>query len=164
MPLRRTAYKVGSAHFRREAFISYPDQVLIVRITASEAGHLTFTASLDSPQPENQHGEHCGRHAAIERSDVGRMMFGILRALWKLCGWRGTGRGPHAASSSHYPPVWCSFFCPQSPGVTTGCDAGPSSPATHMCFWQHPVKLRWSGHLRTRARWVRSRRFGLEPS
>ena len=50
--IAETAYKVGSAQFRREAFISYPDQVLIVRITASEAGQLTFTASLDSPQPE----------------------------------------------------------------------------------------------------------------
>ena len=47
-----TAYKVGSAQFRREAFISYPDQVLVVRITAGEAGGLSFTASLDSPQPE----------------------------------------------------------------------------------------------------------------
>jgi alpha-L-fucosidase 2 len=46
-----TAYKVGSAQFQREAFISYPDQVLVVRITSSEAGRLTFTASLDSPQP-----------------------------------------------------------------------------------------------------------------
>jgi alpha-L-fucosidase 2 len=47
-----TAYKVGSAQFRREEFISYPDQILVIRITASEAGRLTFTASLDSPQPE----------------------------------------------------------------------------------------------------------------
>jgi alpha-L-fucosidase 2 len=46
-----TTYKVGSAQFQREAFISYPDQVLVVRITSSEAGRLTFTASLDSPQP-----------------------------------------------------------------------------------------------------------------
>ena len=47
-----TAYNVGSAQFRRETFISYPDQVLVVRITAGEAGRLSFTASLDSPQPE----------------------------------------------------------------------------------------------------------------
>ena len=50
--IAETAYKTGSARFQREAFISYPDQVLVVRITASEAGRLTFTASLDSPQPE----------------------------------------------------------------------------------------------------------------
>lgn len=47
-----TTYKVGSVIFRRQAFISYPDQVLVVRITASQPGKLTFTASLDSPQPE----------------------------------------------------------------------------------------------------------------
>ena len=54
-----TAYKVGSAQFQREAFISYPDQVLVVRITSSEAGRLTFTASLDSPQPGISTFEHC---------------------------------------------------------------------------------------------------------
>ncbi len=49
--LAETTYKVGSIDFRREAFISYPDQVLVVRITASQPGQLTFSASLDSPQP-----------------------------------------------------------------------------------------------------------------
>ena len=49
--LAETTYRVGSIDFRREAFISYPDQVLVVRITASQPGQLTFTASLDSPQP-----------------------------------------------------------------------------------------------------------------
>jgi alpha-L-fucosidase 2 len=37
-----TTYKVGSATFRREAFISFPDQVLVVRITASQAGQLAL--------------------------------------------------------------------------------------------------------------------------
>jgi alpha-L-fucosidase 2 len=50
--IAETDYNVGSAHFQREAFISYPDQVLVIRITAGEPGRLTFTASLDSPQPE----------------------------------------------------------------------------------------------------------------
>ena len=49
--IAETAYQVGSIDFRREAFISYPDQVLVVRITASQPGQLTFTASLNSPQP-----------------------------------------------------------------------------------------------------------------
>ncbi len=45
-----TAYTVGSTTFRREAFISYPDQVLVVRISASEPGKLSFTLAIDSPQ------------------------------------------------------------------------------------------------------------------
>lgn len=45
------AYRVRSVYFRREAFVSYPDQVLVVRITASQPGQVTFSAGMDSPQP-----------------------------------------------------------------------------------------------------------------
>ena len=45
-----TDYKIGDAHFRREMFVSYPDQVLVVRITASQPGQLTFSVGMDSPQ------------------------------------------------------------------------------------------------------------------
>lgn len=46
-----TAYTVGSTSFRREAFVSYPDQVLVVRLVASRPGQITFTVGMDSPQP-----------------------------------------------------------------------------------------------------------------
>jgi len=49
--IAETTYKVGSATFRREVFVSYPDQVLVVRITASEPSQVTFNAGMDSPQP-----------------------------------------------------------------------------------------------------------------
>ena len=48
--IAETSYKIGSVNFRREVFVSYPDQVLIVRITASQPGQLTFTVRMDSPQ------------------------------------------------------------------------------------------------------------------
>jgi alpha-L-fucosidase 2 len=48
--IAETAYKVGSSSFRREVFVSYPDQVLVVRITASQPGQLTFSVGMDSPQ------------------------------------------------------------------------------------------------------------------
>ena len=48
--IAETEYKVGSANFRREVFVSYPDQVLVVRITASQPGLLTFSVGMDSPQ------------------------------------------------------------------------------------------------------------------
>lgn len=48
--ITETAYKVGSVTFRREVFVSYPDQVLVVRITASQPGQLTFSVGMDSPQ------------------------------------------------------------------------------------------------------------------
>jgi len=48
--IAETTYKIGSAAFRREVFVSYPDQVLVVRITASEPGQLAFSIWMDSPQ------------------------------------------------------------------------------------------------------------------
>jgi alpha-L-fucosidase 2 len=48
--IAETTYKVGSVTFRREVFISYPDQVLVVRITASQPGQVTFSVAMDSPQ------------------------------------------------------------------------------------------------------------------
>jgi alpha-L-fucosidase 2 len=49
--IAETAYTVGATRFRREVLVSYPDQVLVVRITASRPGQLTFGVGLDSPQP-----------------------------------------------------------------------------------------------------------------
>jgi alpha-L-fucosidase 2 len=45
-----TSYKVGDVTFHREVFVSYPDQVLAVRITAEQPGQVAFTLSMDSPQ------------------------------------------------------------------------------------------------------------------
>jgi alpha-L-fucosidase 2 len=44
------AYRVGPTGFRRDIFISYPDQVLVIRITADQPGQVTFDLGLDSPQ------------------------------------------------------------------------------------------------------------------
>ncbi len=48
--IAETVYKAGSVQFKREVFVSYPDQVLVVRITASQPGQLTFSVAMDSPQ------------------------------------------------------------------------------------------------------------------
>jgi alpha-L-fucosidase 2 len=45
-----TSYKVGTVSFRREVLVSYPDQILIIRITASQPRQLTFGVGMDSPQ------------------------------------------------------------------------------------------------------------------
>jgi alpha-L-fucosidase 2 len=42
-------YRCGGIRFHREAFISYPDQVLCIHLTASVPGTLSFSLSLDSP-------------------------------------------------------------------------------------------------------------------
>ncbi|BCZ44164.1 alpha/beta hydrolase [Clostridium gelidum] len=44
----RVKYKINKVEFRRTVFISAPDNAIIINITASEKGKLTFNASLDS--------------------------------------------------------------------------------------------------------------------
>ncbi|WP_150271395.1 glycosyl hydrolase family 95 catalytic domain-containing protein [Paenibacillus tepidiphilus] len=51
-------YELGGVQYTREVFASYPDQILIVRLTASREGALSFRAALDSPlRHETQAGE-----------------------------------------------------------------------------------------------------------
>lgn len=42
-------YECGGVTYRREAFVSAPDQVLVLRLQASKPGQLTFSVGLDSP-------------------------------------------------------------------------------------------------------------------
>jgi alpha-L-fucosidase 2 len=44
-----TSYEVNGARFQREAFVSAPDQVLALRVTASKPHQLNGTISLDGP-------------------------------------------------------------------------------------------------------------------
>ncbi len=44
-------YTVNGVTFRRAVFASFPDQVLVVHLTASQPGQLTLTVQMDSPQP-----------------------------------------------------------------------------------------------------------------
>jgi alpha-L-fucosidase 2 len=43
-------YSEGGATFTREVFSSYPDQVIVVRLTCNQPGRINFTATTDSPQ------------------------------------------------------------------------------------------------------------------
>jgi alpha-L-fucosidase 2 len=52
-----TRYRVGEVTFSRECFVSAPDQVLVLRLTADRPGQLHFTAVLDSPQPHQTSAE-----------------------------------------------------------------------------------------------------------
>ena len=49
-----TEYKSNGVSYRRESFISFPDQVLVVHMTASQPGKLTFNITIDSPQAGTQ--------------------------------------------------------------------------------------------------------------
>lgn len=44
-----TRYTVDGVHYERQAFASFPDQVIIVRITSDKPGSIIFSASMDRP-------------------------------------------------------------------------------------------------------------------
>lgn len=44
-----TTYEVDGVTYKREMFASQPDQVIVVKLTASSPGKLNFTASMDGP-------------------------------------------------------------------------------------------------------------------
>ena len=54
-------FRCGSTVFTRESFISHPDGVLVIRITASEPGKVSFTAGLDSIYPNQVSVDKSGR-------------------------------------------------------------------------------------------------------
>jgi alpha-L-fucosidase 2 len=46
-----TQYDVDGVTYKREVYASFPDQVIIVRLTASKPGKISFTASMNRPAP-----------------------------------------------------------------------------------------------------------------
>ncbi|KAF7840764.1 alpha-L-fucosidase 2-like [Senna tora] len=44
----KVKYSVGDVEFEREHFVSYPNQVIVTKISGSKSGKLSFTVSLDS--------------------------------------------------------------------------------------------------------------------
>src|SRR5688500_8535420 len=46
----KTTYTVNGVTFTREALASFPDRVVVMRLTASKAGSISFTASFTTPQ------------------------------------------------------------------------------------------------------------------
>ena len=46
-----TRYDVDGVTYQREVFASFPDQIIVLRITASKPGKISFMASMDHPAP-----------------------------------------------------------------------------------------------------------------
>lgn len=49
-----TTYRVGDVTYTRDTFVSYPDQVVVVRLECDRPGALSFTATLSSPNQDVQ--------------------------------------------------------------------------------------------------------------
>ncbi|MBC7336782.1 MAG: glycoside hydrolase family 95 protein, partial [Clostridia bacterium] len=63
-----TTYRTGDVTFTRSVFASYPDQVIVVRITADKPGAVTFVASLTTPHA--QHEVHAADNHIVLRGKV----------------------------------------------------------------------------------------------
>jgi len=46
----RVSYTQEGVHYKREVFVSHPDQLLVVRLTADKAGMISFRSSLSRPE------------------------------------------------------------------------------------------------------------------
>ncbi len=48
----KTTYSVGDVDFSREVLASLPDRLIVIRLTASKPGSISFAATFSSPQPK----------------------------------------------------------------------------------------------------------------
>ena len=67
--IAETAYKVGATDFRREVFISHPDQVLVMRITAKQPGADYLQPRDGFPTARNARRKLCKRYVAADWPD-----------------------------------------------------------------------------------------------
>ena len=65
----RTTYKSGGVTYTREAFASYPDNAILVRITADQPGKVSFTVKLDSPHKDHER-EALGKNGIRLKGEV----------------------------------------------------------------------------------------------
>ncbi|WP_241664746.1 glycoside hydrolase family 95 protein [Seonamhaeicola maritimus] len=49
--VNRMSYTVDGVQYQREVFTSFTDQVIVIRLTASEKGKISFSAGMDRPKP-----------------------------------------------------------------------------------------------------------------
>jgi len=61
----RVTYTMGGVTFKRETFASFPDQVIVMHLTADKPGSINFTAKLDSPHKSAQTALRSGDHLAL---------------------------------------------------------------------------------------------------
>ena len=98
------SYVVGDVHYERQAFISAPHQVLVVRLTADRPGGLSFSARLDrvecaATSPEGADGlVMCGQLRNVEQP--GMRFVARLRAATEGGSVRADADGLHVENAN----------------------------------------------------------------
>ena len=86
--LATVRYRVGDTEFVREVFCSFPDQVIVVRLTCDQPGQLTFSAKLDSPHADSQ--TLAVDNTLALRGGIKETKANVLKFEARL-GWRASG-------------------------------------------------------------------------
>jgi alpha-L-fucosidase 2 len=84
-----TTYRANGATYTRQAFASYPDQVIVVRLECDTPGALSFTAALTSPNQDVQTQAVAGDTLAIRgraRDYKARDNYGVIPGTVKFEG------------------------------------------------------------------------------
>jgi alpha-L-fucosidase 2 len=63
--ISRITYTMDGVTYKREVFASYPDQAIVVRLTADKPGSIHFTATLDSPHKSAKTALRSGDQLAL---------------------------------------------------------------------------------------------------
>jgi alpha-L-fucosidase 2 len=49
--IAQTSYRIGDVEFKREVFVSFPDQAIVIHLSSSKPGQIAFEVGLDTPHP-----------------------------------------------------------------------------------------------------------------
>ncbi len=76
----KTTYTFNGVNYTREYFASYPDQSIVVRLTADQPGKISFVASLDCPHGNKSIGVE-GNDVLVLKGTAGSIKFQTLVKL-----------------------------------------------------------------------------------
>ena len=65
--LATTAYRIGGVDFKREVFVSVPDQALVMRLSSNKPGQITMDVGIDTPHAGITGTGHGQEHPAAGR-------------------------------------------------------------------------------------------------
>jgi alpha-L-fucosidase 2 len=75
----RTRFETGGVTHTREVFASHPDQVIVMRITADQPGHVSFSVRLTTPHRSFLNEPLFSRIDANQLSLMGTVEFGAIK-------------------------------------------------------------------------------------
>lgn len=87
------SYRIADTIFRREAFVSYPDRVLVVQLTADKPASQSLTIGIDSP--------HLGVRVAVAGTNGIHLTGQILPRTNPESSWIGSWRTPGLKFGAH---------------------------------------------------------------